>query len=149
MKRKFKRAIASLMVAMTLSVGIGSMNVNAANWAVRDIKGAPGSINVHEYYDAKVASSNVTYTSETCTLATYCISSTGQTSRARYYGYYEYTSNGTLYKMSTFTSRYHTTQTISQNIPFINTVPKGHTYYTGYILEHYDAGNCNYSGTIG
>lgn len=149
MNKTFKKIAASIMAVTSLAVSMVGMSANAADWAVRDIKGAPGSVNVHEHYDAKVASQNVTSTSESCTLAMYCMSASGQSSRARYHGYYEYTSDGRLYKMITFNSRYHTVDTVSQVISFIHTVPKGCTYYTGYHLEFYDAGSCNYNGTIG
>ena len=97
---------------------------------------------------ADVADTLLTSAYESCTVAQYCISEGGQTSRARYRGYYEYQVDGITYTAVTFTRRYHTIYTGGGTIEYIQNVPAGCTYYIEFDLQYYDPGNCSYSGNV-
>lgn len=153
MKRTFKKITATVMAIATLAVGMTGVNANASQqeWGVRHVKS--GGVNYDKYEDVFAFISNTVDAAgiyESCTTASYCISANGQTSRARYRGEYQYVSNGTIQRMITFSSMYHTIYTQSNRyITFTNKVPKGCTYYVHYYLEYYTPGSCYYSGTIG
>ena len=150
--RKFKKVLASTIAAATMAGCVGSMSASAYsnddNWALRHVVGAPSSVQCFSDTYADVADTLLTSAYESCTVARFCIDEGGQTSRARYRGYYEYWSNGQKYAAVTFTHRYHTIYTGGGTIEYIQNVPAGCAYFIEFELQYYDPGNCSYSGNV-
>lgn len=150
--RKFKKVLASTIAAATMAGCVGSMSASAYsnddNWSLRHVVGAPSSVQRFSDTYADVADTMLTSAYESCTVAQYCISEGGQTSRARYRGYYVYFDGTDYSERLTFTSKYHTIYTGGGTIEYIQNVPADCAYFIEFELQYYDPGYCSYSGNV-
>ena len=149
MKILFKTVTSCLSVSTLLS-SLLSISASANNWYVRNIPGAPSSINqyldIQPFYNLS-NTSNVTSISESCTVANFHINEGGQSSRARYYCHY-YNEEDGVYVLG-FVNHYHTTSKQDLHNISTNPIPPRTTYYVYYVLEYYNGYTVNYVGTIG
>jgi len=151
--KKFNKIVASLMAVAAMAtnmVGVSASASSTQSWDLRNVVGAPSSVQSYEQIRAYVSTkSNMSSCGEDCSVANWGISNEGQTSRVHYYGYYEYiNATGHVSTKTTFSDKYHTIYTDSQSINYTNIVPKYKTCYVKYYLERYNGLNCSYSGSI-
>lgn len=155
-KKLFAKVAACMMAVMTTTGVIGCINASAYQynnlyWGLSyNPNSVPGENVFNREFSAVAGYYGCSSAAISCTSANYCISSGGQTSRARYRGYKRIEIDGQMYDFATFYSKYYTintsnTTTVSYDV---NTVGAYERYYIDFDLQYYTPGSCFYCGYV-